>query len=175
MRLGSHRKVPLEFLSEPPFRSYFQNSSSKSKRRLNTGILPCSARIPKKLRTKPFTPTPSSERTAPNKNTRFRGEDAPHERAEFGRGVLFFFAPGHAPERCGPTHAPERCGPTRFRSPVTGSRFISILAIPYGYWFTGRQERTTADGIVSAISYNRWKYQHIIFAVLYATAVAFGL
>ena len=34
--VGSHRKGPLEFLSELPFRSYFQNSS---------GVLPCSARI----------------------------------------------------------------------------------------------------------------------------------
>jgi hypothetical protein len=28
MHLGSHRKVPLEFLSEPPFRGYVQNSYS---------------------------------------------------------------------------------------------------------------------------------------------------
>ena len=41
-----------------------------------------------------------SERTVPNKNknTRFRGEDAPHERIQFRRGGLFSFAPGGAPE-----------------------------------------------------------------------------
>ena len=40
-----------------------------------------------------------SERTAPNKNTRFRGKDAPHERTQFRRGGLFLFAPGGAPEQ----------------------------------------------------------------------------
>jgi hypothetical protein len=38
MRLGYHRKVPLEFLSEPPFWSYVQNKVSTTTE--NTGILP---------------------------------------------------------------------------------------------------------------------------------------
>jgi hypothetical protein len=36
MRLGYHRKVPLEFSSEPPFWSYVQNKAST--KRENTGI-----------------------------------------------------------------------------------------------------------------------------------------
>jgi hypothetical protein len=38
MRLSSHSKFPLEFLSEPPFRSYAQSNVSTKKK--NTDILP---------------------------------------------------------------------------------------------------------------------------------------
>ena len=96
MRLGSHRKVPLEFLSEPPFRSYVQSKTVLAKR----GETPVFHIIAPRT-TGGFFSDRYPERTTPNKNTRFGPKDAPHKATDFGPSRVFLFGVVQPPERTG--------------------------------------------------------------------------